>query len=100
MKRFAAVSLTLALAGCAISYGERASGFLNSQLADAYIATHRPGWKSKKHADQWEMTLGDTYCAALRKIAVDKITRTDVLEVAATDLVDQGRDREPHQGPN
>jgi hypothetical protein len=37
MKRFAAVSLTLALAGCAISYGERASGFLNSQLADAYI---------------------------------------------------------------
>ena len=51
------------------------------EMADAYIATHRPGWKSKKHADQWEMTLGDTYCAALRKIAVDKITRTDVLEV-------------------
>ena len=50
-------------------------------MADAYIATHRPGWRSKKHADQWEMTLGDTYCAALRKIAVDKIARTDVLEV-------------------
>ena len=37
MKRFAAVSLALALAACAASYGERATGFLNPQLADAYI---------------------------------------------------------------
>jgi S1-C subfamily serine protease len=29
--------MTLALAGCAVSYGERAAGFLNPQLADAYI---------------------------------------------------------------
>ena len=29
--------MTLAVAGCAVSYGERASGFLNPQLADAYI---------------------------------------------------------------
>ena len=37
MKRFVAVSLALALAACASSYGERATGFLNNQLADAYI---------------------------------------------------------------
>ena len=37
MKRIAAVGLALALAGCATSYGERASGFLNPQLADAYV---------------------------------------------------------------
>lgn len=29
--------MTLALSGCAVSYGERATGFLNPQLADAYI---------------------------------------------------------------
>jgi S1-C subfamily serine protease len=29
--------MTLAVAGCAVSYGERAAGFLNPQLADAYI---------------------------------------------------------------
>jgi Trypsin-like peptidase domain len=29
--------MTLVLAGCAVSYGERATGFLNPQLADAYI---------------------------------------------------------------
>lgn len=32
-----AICITLALAGCAVSYGERATGFLNPQLADAYI---------------------------------------------------------------
>jgi integrase len=61
------------------------------EMADAYIATHRPGWKSKKHADQWVMTLLGTdpkgeqveydYCAGLRKIAVDKVSRNDVLAV-------------------
>jgi hypothetical protein len=29
--------VTLALAGCAVSYGVRSAGFLNPQLADAYI---------------------------------------------------------------
>jgi hypothetical protein len=37
MKRRIAVGLALTLAGCAVSYGERASGFLNPQLGDAYI---------------------------------------------------------------
>lgn len=37
MKRFVAVCLALTLAGCAVSYGERANGFLNAELAGAYI---------------------------------------------------------------
>lgn len=37
MKQFVAVSLALALAACASSYGERATGFLNPELAEAYI---------------------------------------------------------------
>ncbi|MGB7196646.1 MAG: integrase arm-type DNA-binding domain-containing protein [Collimonas pratensis] len=33
-----------------------------SECADAYIETHRAGWKNVKHAAQWESTL-DTYAA-------------------------------------
>jgi hypothetical protein len=37
MRRFIAICTTLALAGCAVSYGDRADGFLNPQIANAYI---------------------------------------------------------------
>jgi S1-C subfamily serine protease len=37
MRRILATSLTLMLAGCAQSYGDRAEGFLNLQIAGAYI---------------------------------------------------------------
>jgi hypothetical protein len=37
MRRILAISLTLTLAGCAVSYGDRAAGFLNPQIAGAYI---------------------------------------------------------------
>ena len=37
MRTAIALCMTLALSGCAVSYGERATGFLNPQLADAYI---------------------------------------------------------------
>jgi len=37
MRRIPAICLTLVLAGCATSYGERASGFVNPQIAGAYI---------------------------------------------------------------
>jgi integrase len=35
--------------------GARAITF--RQCAEAYVAAHRTGWRSKKHADQWESTL-------------------------------------------
>lgn len=37
MRRILAAGLALLLAGCAVSYGERAAGFLNPQIASAYI---------------------------------------------------------------
>ena len=37
MRRIIAVSLALALGGCAVSSGERATGFLNAQIANAYL---------------------------------------------------------------
>lgn len=37
MHRIFVVSLALALSGCAVSSGDRATGFLNSQIADAYV---------------------------------------------------------------
>lgn len=37
MQRFIVIGLALMLGGCAASYGERAAGFLNPQLAGAYI---------------------------------------------------------------
>ncbi|CAH2800455.1 MAG: Integrase [uncultured Paraburkholderia sp.] len=32
------------------------------ECADAYVETHRSGWKNAKHADQWTNTL-DTYAS-------------------------------------
>ena len=37
MRRFLVLGLSLALAGCADSFGERADGFINPQLANSYI---------------------------------------------------------------
>ena len=37
MRSTIAIGVALALSGCAVSYGARATGFINPQLADAYI---------------------------------------------------------------
>lgn len=49
--------------------------------ADLFIASMEAGWRNEKHRDQWRMTLGDTYCAALRKRPVASISTEDVLSV-------------------
>lgn len=36
---------------------ERARAMTFDQCAQAYIAAHRSGWKSEKHASQWENTI-------------------------------------------
>ena len=38
MRRIIGICLTLTLAGCAVSYGDRATGFLSPQIADSYVA--------------------------------------------------------------
>jgi len=51
------------------------------RLADEYIATHAAGWRNSKHIAQWQMTLGEKYCAKLRPRPVDSIDTHAVLEV-------------------
>lgn len=46
--------------------------------ADAYVKAHRSEWRSAKHAEQWESTLGDAYCRRLRSMPVAEITTADV----------------------
>lgn len=60
-------------------------------MADAYVSggvvagQRIPGIASElrnsKHIDQWKMTLGPTYCRALRKIPVSEVSTADVLAV-------------------
>ena len=50
------------------------------EMADAVISALEPGWRNRKHREQWRVTLG-TYCASLRDKPVDTIGTDDVLEV-------------------
>lgn len=52
-----------------------------ADAVDAFLASQSSGWKNAKHRAQWEMTLGDTYCASLRKSAVGDIGTPEVLAV-------------------
>lgn len=49
--------------------------------ADAYIEAMAPGWRNPKHVAQWRMTLGDTYCRAMRSRPVAEVGVADVLAV-------------------
>ncbi|MCR5859708.1 site-specific integrase [Mesorhizobium sp. J428] len=60
---------------------DRGSAKTFGDAADQFIASMVAGWRNEKHADQWRMTLGDTYCRALRSKAVAAIDTQDVLEV-------------------
>lgn len=51
------------------------------EFADAHIEAMKPAWKNAKHIAQWQMTLGDTYCRALRRKPVNEINTADVLAV-------------------
>lgn len=51
------------------------------ELAAAYIAAHRAGWKSQKHAQQWENTLKTYASPVLGKLSASEITTAHVLKV-------------------
>jgi integrase len=59
-------------AGCKRTFGE---------AADAFIEAKMPEWRNEKHRAQWQMTLGETYCSAIRGKRVDEIETADVLAV-------------------
>lgn len=44
-----------------------------NQCAEAYIAAHRAGWKSAKHADQWTSTLSSYASPVFGHLAVAEI---------------------------
>lgn len=50
-------------------------------FADDYIKSHAPKFRNSKHLAQWETTLGDGYCRAIRSKPVNEIDTEAVLEV-------------------
>ncbi|MFC6631764.1 tyrosine-type recombinase/integrase [Microbulbifer taiwanensis] len=52
-----------------------------SELARAYIEAQRPGWKSAKHAQQWENTLEKFAFPVIGRKQAAEITTEDVLAV-------------------
>lgn len=50
-------------------------------FADDYIKSHAPKFRNAKHVAQWEMTLGDAYCRAIRAKPVNEIDTEAVLTV-------------------
>jgi len=49
--------------------------------ADSYVDAIAPGLRNPKNVAHWRMTLGEAYCARLRRIPVDKVGTEDVLAV-------------------
>jgi integrase len=70
---------------------DRANSISFGDACRQYIDSHKAGWKNKKHATQWEMTLMGAlpngkparfdYCAALRPMSVAAIDTAAVLKV-------------------
>lgn len=50
-------------------------------VAESYIASQRAGWKSAKHADQWEATLRDFVYPIIGNMQPHEIGIEDVLKV-------------------
>lgn len=50
-------------------------------FADDYLKSHKPKFRNDKHIAQWEMTLGDAYCKAIRSKPIDSIDTEAILSV-------------------
>ncbi|MFT3986314.1 tyrosine-type recombinase/integrase [Aestuariivirga sp.] len=50
-------------------------------FADDYIKTHKAKFRNEKHIAQWEMTLGDAYCSAIRSKPINQIDTEAMLKV-------------------
>jgi len=46
-----------------------------------FLEKNEKAWANAKHRDQWEMTLGPTYCSKILKKRPSEITKADVLAV-------------------
>jgi integrase len=59
----------------------RAKRVTFGECADAFLESKTVTFRNEKHRAQWAMTLGEAYCAKLRKMPVDAISTEDVLAV-------------------
>lgn len=51
------------------------------EAADKFVASMASSFRNEKHRDQWKMTLGDAYCADLRKLPISTVDTEAVLQV-------------------
>lgn len=54
-----------------------------AECADKFLASMKSSWRNEKHKYQWEQTLGDAYCHAIRSKKVSEIETHDILKVLA-----------------
>jgi len=50
-------------------------------FADELIRTIESGFRNEKHIYQWKQTLGEAYCASIRKKPVDAVTTEDIVDI-------------------
>ncbi|WP_448031974.1 tyrosine-type recombinase/integrase [Bradyrhizobium liaoningense] len=60
---------------------EAAKAIAFEEFAKQYVATHKPGWKNVKHAQQWENTLRDYVYPVIGSTSVPSVTTDDVVKV-------------------
>lgn len=64
---------------------ERAKVLTFKQCAEDYIAAHRAGWKSAKHADQWKATLETYAYPVIGDLQVQMIETAHVMKILTAD---------------
>lgn len=60
---------------------EAAKAITFKEYAEGYVATHKPGWKNAKHAQQWENSLKTYVYPTIGAKAVPDVVTDDVVEV-------------------
>ena len=70
---------------------EKAKAMSFKDAAEAYIKSHRKGWRNEKHAAQWSMTLlgrtpegeetKENYCAVLQQVPIQSIDTALIIKV-------------------
>jgi integrase len=65
----------------AAQVAETAKALTFKECAEGYIAAHRAGWKSAKHADQWTATLETYAYPVIGKMQVQMIETAHVMKI-------------------
>lgn len=60
---------------------EAAKAITFQEFAEQYIATHKPGWKNRKHAQQWENSLKTYAYPLVGTVPVPDVSTDDVVKV-------------------